>query len=313
MRRSNCAGALQYVPEVTWILFLRILDEREEIEADEARAVGAEYKPSLTAPYRWRDWAAPDGAKRAELQSGALGAFFHFLHEELLPHLRELGEQPQASSRQKVISQIIELGGAHAHRHRAQLPRRHRQGRRDRPHRRRHHPRLHALAGLRRPAAQDGREGQRRRPVLHAARDHPRHGARRRPAHRRDDLRPGLRHRRLPRSVLRADDRRGQRQHHLGRPARHTAGAHLLRPRKGQRRLPHRARQPGVARHRRAAHLARQHADRHRRLRRPLRRRAAALRRGPHEPAVRRQGRQGRADALRLQDRRHAGALLCST
>ena len=36
MRRSNCAGALQYVPEVTWILFLRILDEREEIEADEA-------------------------------------------------------------------------------------------------------------------------------------------------------------------------------------------------------------------------------------------------------------------------------------
>lgn len=26
MRRSNCAGALQYVPELTWILFLRILD-----------------------------------------------------------------------------------------------------------------------------------------------------------------------------------------------------------------------------------------------------------------------------------------------
>ena len=59
MRRSNCAGALQYVPKLTWILFLRILDEREEIEADEARAVGAEYTPSLTAPYRWRDWATP--------------------------------------------------------------------------------------------------------------------------------------------------------------------------------------------------------------------------------------------------------------
>ena len=29
MRRSNCAGALQYVPELTWILYLRILDERE--------------------------------------------------------------------------------------------------------------------------------------------------------------------------------------------------------------------------------------------------------------------------------------------
>jgi type I restriction enzyme M protein len=38
-RRSNCAGALQYVPELTWILFLRILDERETREAEEAPAV----------------------------------------------------------------------------------------------------------------------------------------------------------------------------------------------------------------------------------------------------------------------------------
>ena len=30
MRRSGRAGALQYVPELTWMLFLRILDEREE-------------------------------------------------------------------------------------------------------------------------------------------------------------------------------------------------------------------------------------------------------------------------------------------
>jgi type I restriction enzyme M protein len=47
MRRSNCAGALQYVPELTWILFLRILDEREIHEAETAEAVGAEYQPSL--------------------------------------------------------------------------------------------------------------------------------------------------------------------------------------------------------------------------------------------------------------------------
>lgn len=29
MRRSNGVGAIQYVPELTWIVFLRILDERE--------------------------------------------------------------------------------------------------------------------------------------------------------------------------------------------------------------------------------------------------------------------------------------------
>lgn len=107
MRRSNCAGALQYVPELTWLLFLRILDEREAREAEEAEAVGAAYMPSLAAPYRWRDWAATGGAKRAALQAGALGGFFTFVNGDLLPHLRELRERPNASPRQKVISEIL--------------------------------------------------------------------------------------------------------------------------------------------------------------------------------------------------------------
>ena len=52
MRRANYAGALQYVPELSWILFLRILDEREEFEAEEAEALGVGFAPSLQAPFR---------------------------------------------------------------------------------------------------------------------------------------------------------------------------------------------------------------------------------------------------------------------
>lgn len=107
MRRSNCAGALQYVPELTWILFLRILDEQERRETEEAAAVGKNYRPSLTAPYRWQDWAAPDGNKRKELQNGALGDFFGFVNGKLIPHLKELRDKPNATPRQKVISEII--------------------------------------------------------------------------------------------------------------------------------------------------------------------------------------------------------------
>jgi type I restriction enzyme M protein len=107
MRRSNCAGALQYVPELTWILFLRILDELETREAEESEAVGAEFKPSLKKPFRWRDWAAPNGPKRAELQAGALNAFFGFVNTELLPNLRKLKDRPGATARQKVISEIM--------------------------------------------------------------------------------------------------------------------------------------------------------------------------------------------------------------
>jgi type I restriction enzyme M protein len=107
LRRSNCAGALQYVPELTWLLFLRILDEREQEDADRAEAVGAEFTPSLAAPYRWRDWAAPWGPKRVELQGRERGAFFGFVNGDLLPSLRGLSERPNATPRQRVIGQIL--------------------------------------------------------------------------------------------------------------------------------------------------------------------------------------------------------------
>ncbi|MCX5965296.1 MAG: type I restriction-modification system subunit M N-terminal domain-containing protein [Cyanobacteria bacterium] len=93
MRRSNCAGALQYVPEITWMLFLRILDEQQLQEAEQAEAIGAPFTPILIAPYRWHDWAAPhsddffltrdgqaQGWKRKELQEGAVDGFYHFVN-----------------------------------------------------------------------------------------------------------------------------------------------------------------------------------------------------------------------------------------
>jgi type I restriction enzyme M protein len=107
MRRSNCAGALQYVPELTWLLFLRILDEQETREAENAKAVEAEFTPSIEPPYRWQDWAAPDGPKRIELGMSTLGAFFGFVNGELIPYLRGLRSRPNASPLQKVISEIM--------------------------------------------------------------------------------------------------------------------------------------------------------------------------------------------------------------
>ncbi|HEY8767322.1 MAG TPA: N-6 DNA methylase [Dehalococcoidia bacterium] len=109
MRRANCAGALQYVPELTWMLFLRILDEREEDETASAAAVGSSFTPSIGAPYRWRDWAARDGKKRVELtgQGSTLGDFMRFIDGGLIPHLRALKGQPAATPRQKVVSEVF--------------------------------------------------------------------------------------------------------------------------------------------------------------------------------------------------------------
>jgi len=106
MRRSNCAGALQYVPELTWILFLRILDEMETDEAEAAEAVGADYAPSLASPYRWQDWAAPGAEKRQQVYPTA-GDLFSFVNGDLIPHLKGLRERPGATARQRVISEVM--------------------------------------------------------------------------------------------------------------------------------------------------------------------------------------------------------------
>lgn len=122
MRRSNCAGAMQYVPELTWILFLRILDDHETRECEEMEALGLEFKPSMASPFRWQDWAAPynetitvshdtghkQGWKRKEKhEDGSQGDFFRFVNGELLPYLKDLKNKAGASPRQKVISEII--------------------------------------------------------------------------------------------------------------------------------------------------------------------------------------------------------------
>jgi type I restriction enzyme M protein len=115
MRRGNVASALQYVPELTWILFLRILDEAEDREALEAEAVGVRYSYSIKEPYRWKDWAAPApkdagpdwSNKRKELDDAGNKAFMSFVNTELIPYLKGLRENPQATSRQKVISEIM--------------------------------------------------------------------------------------------------------------------------------------------------------------------------------------------------------------
>jgi type I restriction enzyme M protein len=129
MRRSNCASALQYVPELTWILFLRILDAQETRDQEKAEAVGATFTPALRRPYRWQDWAAPHsekpahpktpegkplGWKRQELFAAGDGKLFDFINKDLLPHLHSLDVDPRtnlplpgATPKQRIIGQTM--------------------------------------------------------------------------------------------------------------------------------------------------------------------------------------------------------------
>jgi type I restriction enzyme M protein len=117
MRRSNCSGAMNYIPELSWILFLRILDELELHEEKAAGVLGKSFTPSLTTPFRWRDWAAkPDdedktgdgpGWKRRALTDGKVNEFKQWVNERLIPHIKQLKDLSGATPRQKVVSEIL--------------------------------------------------------------------------------------------------------------------------------------------------------------------------------------------------------------
>jgi hypothetical protein len=63
-------GDLDRLPMLTWIMFLKFLDDMEQIAEQEAKMAGKRFRPALEPPYRWRDWAArPEGITGDELIS----------------------------------------------------------------------------------------------------------------------------------------------------------------------------------------------------------------------------------------------------
>ncbi len=59
---------LDRLPMLTWIMFLKFLDDMEQIEQTKAKLSGGRYRPAIEPPYRWRDWAAPaDGITGPDL------------------------------------------------------------------------------------------------------------------------------------------------------------------------------------------------------------------------------------------------------
>lgn len=61
-------GDLDRLPLLTWIMFLKFLDDLEREREDEASLASEKFRPAIEAPYRWRDWASdPQGITGDEL------------------------------------------------------------------------------------------------------------------------------------------------------------------------------------------------------------------------------------------------------
>jgi len=105
-------GDVDRLPLLTWVMFLKFLDDLETMHAQEAELDGQRYQPIVEPPYRWRDWAArEDGLTGDELLAfvnqdktrradGSRGA-------GLFAYLRALAGSGEKGSQREVIANVF--------------------------------------------------------------------------------------------------------------------------------------------------------------------------------------------------------------
>ena len=105
-------GDVDRLPLLTWVMFLKFLDDLEIIHEEEAELDGKLYHPIIEAPYRWRDWAArEDGLTGDELLA--------FINQDechradgsrgggLFAYLRGLAGSGEKGSQREVIANVF--------------------------------------------------------------------------------------------------------------------------------------------------------------------------------------------------------------
>jgi len=93
-RDDGISGAMMYTEQISWILFLKFINDLEINKADEAELDGKEYSYIIDEKYRWDVWASPkikDGSAKGKLdlmnaQSG--DDLLDFVNKELFPYLK---------------------------------------------------------------------------------------------------------------------------------------------------------------------------------------------------------------------------------
>ncbi|ANV92037.1 class I SAM-dependent DNA methyltransferase [Picosynechococcus sp. PCC 8807] len=88
-KEAGCATELDYAEQISWILFLKYLDDLEGDRQSKALLTGEKYEPLLDEPYRWKSWAYPRDEKGELIKTAAVGDdLIAFVNGELFPYFR---------------------------------------------------------------------------------------------------------------------------------------------------------------------------------------------------------------------------------
>ncbi|MDP9224966.1 MAG: type I restriction-modification system subunit M, partial [Actinomycetota bacterium] len=115
-------GDLDRLPMLTWIMFLKFLDDLERVRKDEAALEGNRFRRAIDPPYRWRDWNSPNsqGATEDGLHNAMTGdALTAFINQDeavrpdgergpgLFAYLRGLEGSGESVERRDVIASVF--------------------------------------------------------------------------------------------------------------------------------------------------------------------------------------------------------------
>jgi type I restriction enzyme M protein len=115
-------GDVDRLPMLTWIMFLKFLDDMERVREDEAELEGKQFRRLIDSPYRWRDWNSPNsqGPTRDGLHNPMTGdALIAFINQDeavrpdgkrgagLFAHLRGLEGSGDGVERRDVVASVF--------------------------------------------------------------------------------------------------------------------------------------------------------------------------------------------------------------
>lgn len=100
MRRDGLT-LIDYVEQLSWLLFLKILSDKETEREYQAIANGKTYVPIIEEKYRFSGWAKSIGAKNIETADAR--KLQEFVYNEVIPYLRKLDGNPE----QEKIAEIF--------------------------------------------------------------------------------------------------------------------------------------------------------------------------------------------------------------
>src|SRR6056297_1679702 len=89
-RDDGINGAMHYTEQISWILFLKFLNDFEDNRADEGILEGVDYEYVISEEYRWNSWACPKDSKgKLDLKSALTGDdMTEFVNKKLFPYLK---------------------------------------------------------------------------------------------------------------------------------------------------------------------------------------------------------------------------------